>query len=62
MVNVGLVTDSVNPERSARAAHECGLARAELSFDEHDIARRELCGELGSERLGLRGIACLVAL
>ena len=38
-----------------------GACRA-LGVDEHDIARRELCGELGSERLGLRGIACLVAL
>ena len=60
-MNVGLVTDAVDAERPAGAAHERRLAGAELALDEHDVAGREPRGQLGGERLGLRGITGLVA-
>ena len=60
-MNVGLVTDAVDPERAAGAADERRLAGAELALDQHDIAGRKSRRELRGERLGLRWVAGLVA-
>ena len=43
----------VHPERAAGAAHEGGLAAAELARHEHDVARAQARGQLGPGRLGL---------
>jgi hypothetical protein len=40
-------------EGATGAAHEGGLAGAELAGDEHDVAGPQALGELGGERLGL---------
>ncbi len=47
IVNVGLVTSSGDgAEPAGQAAHERGLAGAELAVEEHDRAWRQRGGEL----------------
>ena len=42
-------------ERAGGAAHERGLAGAELAAHEHDVAVAERAGQLGTQRFGLGG-------
>src|SRR5207248_2848110 len=47
--------DAFDAQRAGRAPHERRLAGAEFALDEHHVARAQLRGYLGAERLGLGG-------